>query len=120
MLQRMEGGSGNLLAFEAHGTVTDEEYRRLAEDVRSAVAEHGSVRLLARMPEQTSAEMSTLPEGMRLAKEHLGDIERYAVVTDRSAYEAAAKLADTFTRAEIRHFGLDEEDEAWEWVRSST
>ena len=44
------------------------------------------------------------------------DIDRYAVVGDNRLYDAMASVADKFMDMEIRHFSLDDEQEAWNWL----
>jgi len=72
------------------------------------------------------AEMSALPSvsgGLIIEKfRHLGSIlsslERMAVVGDAGWMGIYAKIVDPVTKFEVKHFTLDQHDEAIAWLRS--
>ncbi|WP_017571256.1 SpoIIAA family protein [Nocardiopsis halotolerans] len=116
MYQRLDRSHGNVLGYEITGRITEEEYQRLAGELRAGIGEHGSVRLLVRAPGLPTAELSALDDDLEFAKEHLGDIERYAVVSDRKLLRFLTRVGDRFVRAESREFALEDEEAAWAWL----
>lgn len=119
MIKQMERSHDNVLGYEVTGDkVTEKEYQQVIGQVRTAIDEHGKVRLLVRVPGFPKSELSALDDRLRFAREHLGDIERYAVVGDSKAMEVLTKMTDKVIRADLRHFAPEEEETAWSWVES--
>lgn len=119
MYQRLERGQGNVVAYEIGDSVTEEEVREILGQLRDAVGEHGRIRLLVRMrgwPENATA---ALTERLRFAKDHFGDIDRYAVVGDHRLAEFLTEATDKVVDMELRHFDPTDEEAAWAWVGGS-
>ncbi|MDX1648116.1 MAG: STAS/SEC14 domain-containing protein [Longimicrobiales bacterium] len=55
-------------------------------------------------------------EDVRLAFDHLDDVERCAVVADEGWIERASQLAGALTPLQVRKFSSDEWDDAVAWL----
>ena len=119
MYQRLRGSQGNTLGYEVGGTVSERDFGEILDEVRAVVDEYGSARLLVRVRDWPSTETPTLGERLRSARRNLAGIERYAVVGEERAIAFLTSLADAFVDMDLRFFELDQEDEAWDWVRRS-
>jgi hypothetical protein len=117
MLERTDDGSSNVLAYEITGKLTEEEFETVSEEFKAAVAAHGKVRLLVRVPAIPSVELGALAEDLNLAP-YAGDIERHAIVSDSTLIEWGEKVAKAFVGGEAKHFGDSRYEEAQRWVRS--
>ncbi|NYH51981.1 hypothetical protein HNR06_001570 [Nocardiopsis arvandica] len=118
MYQRLARSHGNIVGYEFTDRITEEEYQRIAGELRARIGEHGSVRLLMRTHGFPTAEFSALDDDFRFAKEHLGDIERFAVVGDQKLLEVLVKASDKVVGAQGRHFAPEDEETAWNWLES--
>ena len=117
MYRRLDSGDDDVLGFEVEGTISQESFEELLEEVRHGIDRSGGVRLLLRVHGWPADETPTLGERLRFAKEHFHQIERYAVVGDSRIVEYLTTLADAFVDMDLRFFESDEEDQAWAWVR---
>lgn len=117
MYRKLDESAGNVLGFETRGRLTEEELRAILKETEDAIAEHGKIRLLVYMPEVPRPELAALDDDLKFAREHLGDLERYAIVGDNVLLEWAARLEDPLLSVEIRHFDISEYEEAWRWLR---
>ena len=117
MLKKLDEGTGNVLGYEVKGKLTEKEFESLSEEFKSAVAEHGKVRLLVRMNEIPNMELGAVAEDLKLAP-YANDIERYAIVGDSKVIEWAQKLVEPLINGEIKHFEDSQYEEAWRWVQA--
>lgn len=117
MYRKLPQSHDNVLGYEVAGTVTEEEYRQVAGELREVIDEHGKVRVLVRVPEMPDQELrATLGDRLRFLKDHVGDIERYALVSEDRTAEWLGKVTDKVTPIELKLFSTDEEPQAWQWV----
>ena len=116
MYQRLERGKGKVVAFEIGESVTKEEVEQMLAQMREAVDEHGRIRLLVRMEGWPKNATAAFAERIRFAKDHYGDIDRYAVVGDHRLVEFLTEATDKVVSMELRHFDLPEEEAAWRWI----
>ena len=117
MYRRLDSGDDDVLGFEVEGTISQSSFEELLGEVRRATDRFGAARLLIRVHGWPTGETPTLGERLRFAKEHLGGIERYAVVGDSRVVEYLTTMADAFVDMDLRFFEVDEEEQAWAWVR---
>ncbi len=103
MLTKLDQSKGNVLGYEMEGKVTEKEFEALSEEFKTAVAEHGEVRLLVRIPEIPGVEPGAMLEDLKLAP-YASDIERYAIVSDINAAGWAESLGNALIGGEIKHF----------------
>ena len=114
MIRRLDESSGNVLGWEVTGKVTEEEVRTLSEEFKAAIAEHGKVRVLIRIPRMG---LGAWVEDFKLTP-YAKDVERYAIVSDSNLFEWTSKIAEAFIGGEVRSFEDSRYEEAWRWVRS--
>lgn len=55
---------------------------------------------------------------LKFVKEHHREIEKIAVVADGTFANIIPSMAKLFVHAEIKHFSIEHEDDAWNWLRS--
>jgi hypothetical protein len=119
MIRKLEQSHGDLLAYEGAGKLTEEENSAAIKEMREAIAQHGKIRLFVRVRGIPTPELAAMGERWRFAREHLSDIDRYALVGDNRVYKWLFKIADAFTEMEMRYFPLKDETKAWEWLGES-
>lgn len=119
MYRRLERGRGNVLAYEIGTSVTGEDVREILGQMREAIGEHGRIRLLVRMEGWPENATAAFTERLRFARDHFGDIDRYAVVGDHRLLASLTEAADQVVGMELRHFEPGDEETAWAWVGES-
>jgi len=77
----------------------------------------GRSAFLAHYPHLLRSYPETLLEKLKFAKDHAGNIERMAVLSDRVWIKSWLKVGGLLTHTEVEHFDRSEMEAAWEWVR---
>ena len=108
---------GKVLVLNLKGKLTKSDYETFAPAVESAVTEHGKVRMLVRMTDFHGWTTGALWEDIKFDVRHFSDIERIALVGDRTWQAGMAMFCKPFTTAKIRFFDAGEVDEASAWIR---
>ncbi len=107
---------GNELEVQLTGKLTKEFYEKLAPVVEKQIAEHGKLRILVIMHDFHGWTPTAVWEDMKFDFKHSRDIERLALVGEKTWEKAMAAICKPFTGAKIRYFDQAEIDEAREWL----
>lgn len=118
MLRKLDESAVNVLGYETKGRVTEEEFASFEGDFEAAISRYGKVRVFLYMPEVPGVEPGALWEDLKFAR-HVGDIERYAIVSDSALAEWGSRLDDALVVGTVRHFDLSQHEEAWRWLREN-
>jgi hypothetical protein len=116
MVHALPQSTDNVLGYRCSGTVTTAEIRETHREIRRALDEHGKIRLLLHIADLELPEAKAVVEDFKLTSAYLGDVERYAIVSDAKWHEWMTSVVDLITRGDARHFEADELDRAWDWV----
>jgi hypothetical protein len=117
MFARLSGGSEKVLGFKIGEKITGEDVHRMGAIMAEAIAASGKIRLLIEIEGFRHMEPEALLEKLKFAKDHAGNIERMAVLSDRVWIKSWLKVGGLLTHTEVEHFDRSELEAAWEWVR---
>ena len=116
MMRRLEKSHDTIIGYSLAGEVSADEYTQLASELRDAIAQHGTIRVLFRLSDlEVSSFVTALDERLSFLRENRDDVDRVAVVTDDTMTQLLSKAAEA-TPVELRTFSSDEEPEAWSWL----
>lgn len=118
MFQKLSGGSGNVIGFKIGDHITTEDVHAMSSFMADAIAASGKIRLLIEIEGFRHMDVEALLEKLKFARDHSQDIERIALVSDRTWIKAWFKVGGLFTHAEGEHFNRSDMEAAWGWVRS--
>ncbi len=116
MLQKLPQSNGKVLAYAIRGNISEEDLRMVDSEIQTTVQRHGQVRLLVNYEDLSGFDLDALDEDLRLAR-HLGNIERYAVVSDNRLYDWVTSGYDAVSDIDMRHFKPGDEALAWAWLK---
>ena len=118
MLKKMiEDSQGNILAYEAIGDITKEDYDQLEPEVKILAEEHGEVRMLIDMTQFHWEKISAWGADWHFGREFHDVISKMAIVGDKKWEKWLTKLAAPFYAKEARFFYPHQMDEAFTWLR---
>ncbi|WP_368504982.1 STAS/SEC14 domain-containing protein [Alkalihalophilus sp. As8PL] len=117
MIRKLSTSKNNIVEYEVDDKITEEENEQVLEELEGLINEYGQIRLLVRLNEMAGVELSAIDKRVKFAKEHLSQIEKYALVSDSNLAEYVSKVSDKVTKMDMRHFAKDEEEMARSWVR---
>ncbi len=107
----------DVLAFSLRGPITAADFQQAATILDNAYKNHQKIGLLVRIVGPMSARLEVFGKKLLQVKlDALRHVERYAIVGGPDWLEGATKLMNPLFRMEVRHFDLDEEEDAWQWL----
>jgi hypothetical protein len=105
-----------LVVVTVDGRVTQADLKRFVERFEAFVGAHKPVRILQIVRSLSGVEPAALWQDLTFGLRHLDSFSRAAIVTDMPWVEWSARFLEPFVRAELRHFRLDELDDARDWL----
>jgi hypothetical protein len=116
MIEQLPSPSPKILGFKMSGKLHDEDYKNFVPVVEAAVAASGKVRLFAQFQDFHGWDLHALWDDIKFSTKHCTDIERIALVGDKTWEKWMAKVCKPFTLAKVRYFDVAEVDAAWAWL----
>ena len=107
----------NTVEVQISGKLVHEDYERFVPKIESMIKEHGKVRLLVEMIDFHGWKGNALWDDIKFDVKHFADIERIAMVGEKSWEKAMSVFCRPFTTAKIRYFNRTELDEARNWLK---
>jgi len=117
MFKFIEGLSPDVLAIEAIGEVTDEDYRKTLIPKAEAMMAKGPVKMLYVIGKDfTGFRLEALWDDTVFGVKHWHDFNRVAVVADHNWLRAMVSMFRPFFHGDVRLFGLSDLPAAKEWI----
>jgi len=108
-----------LIILEPRGPLSEEDFRRLTEDVDRFLEPHSILKgLLIHTREFPGWEdLTGLISHLRFVRDHHRQVEKVALASDSTLASIAPKLVEHFVSAEIRRFEYEQKEQALKWLR---
>lgn len=116
MFQQLSGGPGRSLGFKISEETTDADVRKIGSIMAEQIAGSAKIRLLLEIEGFRHMEPEDLLEKLKFAGDHVEEIERMAVLSDRVWIKSWVKLGGLPMSAMVEHFDRSEIQAAWEWL----
>ncbi|MBX3001891.1 MAG: STAS/SEC14 domain-containing protein [Caldilineaceae bacterium] len=117
MIQRLNSGSEQVLAYHLSGKVTQEDVRAAQQELKAMLNRLGKVRILLQLGDLEIPEAAAAWQDLKYAQVYMTDVERLAVVGDASWQAWMTKAVDLPAQGMIRFFEESKIQQAWDWVR---
>jgi hypothetical protein len=108
--------SERVLHVRLNGRLTDADYQAFVPELEELIARHGSLRLLVEMADFQGWSAGALWDDFKVYLKHGREIERIAIVGEKSWQEWMACVAKPFVKSEVRYFDQAQAGEARSWV----
>ena len=109
---------GKILTVKLTGKLTKEDYEQFIPEVERLVKQYGKLRMLVEMTNFHGWTAGALWEDIKFDLKHFRDIERLALVGDKSWERGMAAFCNPFTTATIRYFETSAADQAETWIHA--
>lgn len=116
MIEKLPTSSDKVLGFKLSGKLHDEDYNHFVPAIDEAVARQGKVRLLAQFHDFHGWDLKALWDDIKFSTTHCTQIERIAIVGEKSWEKWMAAVCKPFTMAKIKYFDAAQVDQAWAWL----
>ena len=110
---------GKLLVIRMTGKLHTSDYHHFVPVVEQAVQKHGKVRMLVEMHKFHGWDAGAIWEDVKFDVKHFHDIERLAIVGEKTWEKWMVAFCKPFTTATIRYFPSEQEAEARAWITSA-
>jgi len=118
MLQFLPVSEGNIIAIRASGKLTHEDYQAFLPRLEEQIKQLGKVSILVELDNFQGWELEAAKDDFKFGMAHLDDIERFAIVGEKSWERWMALMAKPFMGpGRVRFFSRDELQKAWDWLR---
>lgn len=111
-----EEKDGKLLAIHVSGTLAKADYKHFVLEFERLIELHGKLRVLFVMTGFHGWTAGALWEDTRFAMHHFSDIDRLALVGEKTWQEGMATFCKPFTKATIKYFDHTQTLEARKWL----
>lgn len=108
----------NVMTVRVTGKLTKQDYAAFVPEVEKWVNEHGKVRILFDMHDFHGWKLSAAWEDFKFGLKHFRDIERIAMVGEKTWEHGMAVFCKPFTLAKVRYFDRSDAEQAREWLVS--
>jgi hypothetical protein len=120
MFKLIEGLPPDVLAIEAAGKVTHEDYRGTLIPKAEAMMAKGPIKMLYVIGKEfTGYELEAMWDDGAFGIKHWREFRQVAVVADQAWLRAAVSMFTPFFPAEVRLFALAELSEAKDWIAAA-
>ncbi|WP_243312846.1 STAS/SEC14 domain-containing protein [Fundidesulfovibrio agrisoli] len=117
MFKPIPGLPPDVLAIEAIGKVTHQDYQEALIPAAEALMAKGPIRVLfVAGPDFTGYDLEALWDDAAFGSKHWRDFSRMAIVADVGWMRAAVSMFKPFFRGEVGLFRVSELDEAKGWI----
>jgi hypothetical protein len=120
MIEKIEDMPEGTIGFKASGKIRRDDYRDVLEPALREAAESGEIRMLFELSDfdgvEAAAWYEDLKTGLGLGIGHHSAWKRSAIVTNVDWIAKAFHLFAWVTPGEVKVFGLDQEQQARDWV----
>lgn len=110
-----------ILVLKPEGPLEAADFATLAGQVDAYLENHGTLRgvLIRAKSFPGWKDFGALLAHLKFVRDHYQRIERVAVVADGAVANILPNIGSHFVHALVRHFDLERENAAWDWLRAS-
>ncbi len=112
-------GEGRDLEVRVSGKLSHHDYQHFVPEVERLIHLHGKIRVLFEMVDFHGWEAGALWDDIKFDAKHFADIDRVAMVGDKSWQKGMSQFCRVFTTAQIRYFDHTELQRARDWLSSN-
>jgi hypothetical protein len=109
---------GKILVIKLTGKLAKEDYEQFAPEVDRLIEQHGKLRMLVQMHDFHGWTAGALWQDIKFDLKHFRQIERLALVGEKTWEHGMAIFCKPFTSATIRYFDLAEAEQAETWIHA--
>lgn len=109
----------HIIGLEIDGWIEAEDIDRVVELIEKRLNTGEKLRIYAEVNNWSGMSLGAFIKDFKFGLQHFKDFEKEAVVSDRRWLEGLAAVGNTlFSSIEVKHFTLEERDQALEWIGS--
>lgn len=107
---------GRYIVVQASGKLEAEDYSEIEKAIEEIAAKFHSVRMLLMLKDFEGWAWSGIAEEFRFGWKHRSQIEKLAIVGEKSSQEKLAWFVEVFSSTIVEFFLEEEGEHAWKWL----
>ena len=107
---------GKVLEVDLHGKLSRADYEKFVPESESLIRKYGKIRILVTMHDFHGWDAGALWEDIKWNARHFDQIERLAIVGEKTWHKWMTGFCKPFTTAQVRYFTLDQLAAARAWM----
>jgi len=115
----VEKSDGKVLEVHVSGRLTGEDYKHFVPRFEQLLHQHGKLRLLFEMTDFHGWDAQALWNDIKFDVKHFSDIERVAMVGEKTWQQWMAAFCKPFTTAGVRYFDKADTTKAQAWLEEA-
>ncbi|MEG9328300.1 STAS/SEC14 domain-containing protein [Salinimicrobium catena] len=110
----------NIVYTIAEGQLDDEDYNRIIPLLKEKIESFGKVRWYFEMKDFTGWTFSAMWKDLKFDVKNRNNLERVAMVGDKTWEKQLTQLMKPFTEAEIKFYESEDREKARYWIKAIT
>ncbi len=117
-IELIENADAKLLEVKASGKLSADDYETLEPGVDKLIESSGKIKILFVMHDFQGWDVGAVWEDIKFAAKHCRDIEKVAMVGEKTWEKWMAAICKPFTMSSIKYFDAGQEEAARGWLMS--
>lgn len=109
-------GAGNSVHLKVTGKLTSEDYEFFVPEIDKRISDYGKINILIELIDFHGWTVGAAWEDTKFGFHHFNDINRLAIVGDKTWEKGIAYFVKPFTAATVRYFDLSNLSDAKKWI----
>jgi len=105
-----------VVTVRVSGKLSKKDYEAFVPEIERQMERHGKVRILFDMHDFHGWELGAAWEDLKFGVKHFKDVERLAMVGEKTWEKWMSSFCKPFTRAEVRYYDRSEAEAAKAWI----
>jgi len=118
-IELSENVADKLLEVRVSGKLSAEDYEHFEPGVSNLIESSGKIKILFAMHDFHGWELGAVWEDIKFATKHCRDIEKIAMIGEKSWEKWMSTICKPFTMSTIKYFDAGEEDTARQWLNEA-
>ena len=111
-----EEADGKILVVKASGKLSKADYEQFVPETERLIKKFAKIRILFEMHDFHGWDAGGIWDDIKFDLKHFKDIERLAMVGEKSWEHGMAVFCRPFTTAKVQYFDRSQADEAVNWI----
>jgi len=118
-VELLENAEARTLEVSVSGKLSADDYETLEPGVDKLIESSGKIKILFIMHDFHGWDLGAVWEDIKFATRHCRDIEKVAMVGEKTWEKWMATICKPFTMSKIKYFDAGEDDAARQWLTSA-
>ena len=110
---------GKFVHLKISGKLEKQDYEMFVPEIDKQIEEQGKVNMLVELIDFNGWTAGALWEDTKFGLRHFNDIERLAIVGDKTWEKGMTYFCKVFTKATVRYFDVSKRDDAEQWIKEN-